>query len=238
MSAKRLLQITLIMVLLAASLAIPRSASAAGPCGSVYIVQPGDWLIKIANYCGVSLSALYAANPGVAYQFYIYPGQALNIPGGGSGGAVPGNPPPVPGVPQNGCATPFCQPFGIPASPGAISYHWYPSMVVTPQVGGNFFQAAVSAGTQFTFQTKVLNNGDVPLQVIANLTPPSDWEDGNYNDCPGVLNVGAVCTFTWVFTPHNRGSILVRVYVRGFYTDPYGASQRVTNSPAFVFNVQ
>ena len=83
MFIKRMLQITLIMAVLAASLAIPRSASAEGPCASIYIVQPGDWLTKIANYCGVSLSALYDANPGVAYQLYIYPGQALNIPGGG-----------------------------------------------------------------------------------------------------------------------------------------------------------
>ena len=79
MFAKRLLQITLILAILLTSFAIPRSASASGPCGSTYIVQPGDWLSRIANRCGVSLSALYAANPGVEYQRYIYPGQVLDL---------------------------------------------------------------------------------------------------------------------------------------------------------------
>ena len=89
MLAKRVLQITLIVAVLAAFLAAPRSASAAGACGNYYVVQPGDWLIKIAERCGVSLSALYAANPGVAWQRYIYPGQVLNIPDSGSGGPLP-----------------------------------------------------------------------------------------------------------------------------------------------------
>jgi LysM repeat protein len=235
MFIKRMLQITLIMAVLAASLAIPRSASAEGPCASIYIVQPGDWLTKIANYCGVSLSALYDANPGVAYQLYIYPGQALNIPGGG---VLPVNPPPAPIIPQNNCATPFCQPFAIPPAPGAIAYHWYPSMVVTPNIDNHFYQATVSFGAPFTFQAKVRNNGDVPLQVIANLTTPAGWDlNANFNDCPAALHVGAVCTFSWVFTPHARGSVLLRVYARGFYTDPYGATQRVTGSPGFVVNV-
>ena len=48
-----------------------------------YTVQPGDWLSRIARNCGVTLSALYAANPGVsARTSYIYPGQVLVIPGG------------------------------------------------------------------------------------------------------------------------------------------------------------
>ena len=62
MFAKRLIQITLILAVLVAGFAMPRIASAAGPCGSIYIVRPGDWLSKIANRCGVTLSALYAAN--------------------------------------------------------------------------------------------------------------------------------------------------------------------------------
>jgi LysM repeat protein len=234
-----MLQITLILAVLAASLAIPRTASAAGPCGNIYVVQRGDWLTKIAQRCGVSLSALYAANPGVQYQRYIYPGQVLNIPDGGSGGALPGYPPPPPGYPVPGCANPFCQSPGTTQPyPGAISYYWYPSMVVTPKVDGNFYQATAYVGTQFTFLTKVQNNGDVPLQVIANLTLPSDWDAyETSDDCPDALNVGATCTFTWALTPHDRGSVLVRVYARGFYTDPYGASQRITRSPAFIFNV-
>jgi LysM repeat protein len=84
MFAKRIIYLALVMVVVVACFAFPRSASAAG-CGSSYVVQRGDWLAKIANRCGVSLSALYAANSWAAYYRYIYPGQVLNIPGGGPG---------------------------------------------------------------------------------------------------------------------------------------------------------
>ena len=80
MSMKRVVQLSLIVVLLFASLAFTSSASASGYCASNYVVQPGDWLAKIARRCGVTLSEMYTANPGVGY--YIYPGQVLKIPGG------------------------------------------------------------------------------------------------------------------------------------------------------------
>lgn len=80
MSNKKTIQLGLIVVLLFVSLGFAGSASASGYCGSTYIVQPGEWLAKIARNCGVTLSELYTANPGVGY--YIYPGQVLYIPGG------------------------------------------------------------------------------------------------------------------------------------------------------------
>ena len=80
MFTKRMIQLTLILVVLSSSLAVTRNASAGGGCGSTYVVQRGDWLSKIATRCGVTLSQLYAANPWVGY--YIYPGQVLAIPGG------------------------------------------------------------------------------------------------------------------------------------------------------------
>jgi len=80
MSTKRLIQLAVILILLFASLAFTNNASASGYCASRYVVQPGDWLAKIARNCGVTLSQMYTANPGVGY--YIYPGQVLNIPGG------------------------------------------------------------------------------------------------------------------------------------------------------------
>jgi LysM repeat protein len=80
MSTKRLIQLTVIVILLFASLAFTQDASASGYCPASYVVQPGDWLAKIARHCGVTLSQMYAANPGVGS--YIYPGQVLNIPGG------------------------------------------------------------------------------------------------------------------------------------------------------------
>lgn len=80
MSTKRIIQIALVFVLAFASFAFTRDVSASGYCGSTYVVQRGDWLAKIARRCGVTLSAMYAANPGVYSR--IYPGQVLNIPGG------------------------------------------------------------------------------------------------------------------------------------------------------------
>jgi len=237
MFAKRVLQITLIMAVLVASLAIPRNASAGSgsTCGNVYIVQSGDWLSRIADRCGVSLSALYVANPGVENQRYIYPGQSLNIPDGVS---VPVHSQPGPVNPQNGCPNPYCQPYTQPYAGNSIPYFWYASMIVTPRVGSSFYQATAYVGTQFTFQADVTNNGDVPLQVIADLTPPSGWDvNEEYNNCPDSLNVGNLCTFTWVFTPHNRGVVYVRVYAKGLYTDSNGDSQHTTKSPAFFFNV-
>jgi LysM repeat protein len=93
MSAKRLLQLCLILILLLVSFAATGKANAWSYCGSTYVVQRGDWLAKIARHCGVTLSALRAANPWTYHDRYIYPGQVLNMPGyydgydgGGPGG--------------------------------------------------------------------------------------------------------------------------------------------------------
>lgn len=82
MFGKRLFQLGLILVILAASFATTASVQAASTCGSTYVVQPGDWLAKIARRCGVSLADLYAANSWTRYYYYIYPGQVLVMPGG------------------------------------------------------------------------------------------------------------------------------------------------------------
>jgi LysM repeat protein len=96
MFAKRMMQLTLILVLLVSCLAVTNNAAAAGNCSSTYIVQRGDWLSKIANRCGVTLSQLYAANPWVGN--IIYPGQRLNIPSGYNNGWDGGSrPQPGPG---------------------------------------------------------------------------------------------------------------------------------------------
>jgi hypothetical protein len=111
-------------------------------------------------------------------------------------------------------------------------------MIVTPRVGSSYYQATTPVNTSILFQADVRNNGDVPLQTIALLTTPSGWELlEQYDNCPDALHVGAVCTFTWKFIPRVTGSVLLRVYARGFYTDPYGSTQRVTKSPGYVINV-
>ena len=81
MNFRRILQSILIVAVLLVSLAATtQDAKANAYCGSTYVVQPGDWLAKIARYCGVSTSALIAANPWTQYYYYIYPGQVLTIP--------------------------------------------------------------------------------------------------------------------------------------------------------------
>lgn len=82
MTIKRIVQLSVIVILLFTSFASVNNAKAWASCPSTYYVQPGDWLAKIARNCGVSLSSLVAANPWVNYSYYIYPGQALYIPGG------------------------------------------------------------------------------------------------------------------------------------------------------------
>jgi LysM repeat protein len=81
MSYKAFTQVFVLIVILLALFANPGNTQAQSSCGSTYVVQPGDWLSKIASYCGVTLSQMYASNPGVGY--YIYPGQVLVIPGSG-----------------------------------------------------------------------------------------------------------------------------------------------------------
>ena len=45
------------------------------------IVESGDTLLKIANRCGTTVSALKLANPQIGSGNLIYPGQSLMLPG-------------------------------------------------------------------------------------------------------------------------------------------------------------
>ncbi len=60
-------------------------ATTGGTCSNPYIVQRGEWLYSIARKCGVTPGAILAANPGINPN-YLYPGQSLNMPGGGTSG--------------------------------------------------------------------------------------------------------------------------------------------------------
>lgn len=82
MSTKRVFQFFLIIAIVLVSMAATPKAHAWSTCGGSYVVQPGDWLAKIARYCGVTLADLRAANTWTYYRHYIYPGQVLVIPGG------------------------------------------------------------------------------------------------------------------------------------------------------------
>ncbi len=56
-------------------------ASGGALCASPYVVQSGDWALRISEKCGVSLDALRAANPGVDLA-NLSVGQQIAIPTG------------------------------------------------------------------------------------------------------------------------------------------------------------
>jgi LysM repeat protein len=80
MNAKKFLQLFILAAVFLASFATTSSAFAAG-CGSSVIVESGDTLLKIANRCGTTVSALKLANPQIGSDSLIYPGQSLVLPG-------------------------------------------------------------------------------------------------------------------------------------------------------------
>jgi LysM repeat protein len=84
MSFKTLSQIFVLIAILVASFASPGSAQAWSGCGNTYVVQWGDTLAGIAAYCGTTVAAIYAVNPGISG--YLYAGQVLVMPGNYSGG--------------------------------------------------------------------------------------------------------------------------------------------------------
>lgn len=57
------------------------TGEAPADCGPTVVVQPGDWLAKIARRCGTSVEALLAANPQISNPSVVVPGQILQIPG-------------------------------------------------------------------------------------------------------------------------------------------------------------
>jgi LysM repeat protein len=67
---------------------------APSPSGQTYIVRPGDTLMSVAARHGVTSSQLASVN-GLYRNAWLYVGQRLTIPGGGTPGAqpAPSNPP-------------------------------------------------------------------------------------------------------------------------------------------------
>lgn len=86
MSRKSFTQILVLGLLLAAFLAVPASVQAGGMCGGKYTVDAGDTLNSIAARCGISVSAITSANPGVADP--LKAGQTLTLPVGTNAGGV------------------------------------------------------------------------------------------------------------------------------------------------------
>jgi len=115
-----------------------------------------------------------------------------------------------------------------------------PNMQVSLVSGDSTYASTVYAGNSLIFRAKVKNTGNVPLQVTANLTVPQGWDvdQEKYSDCPENLAVQSSCTISWYFTPQTTGQVILRVYARGGYTTSTGTSSRITQSPAFIFNVK
>jgi hypothetical protein len=114
-----------------------------------------------------------------------------------------------------------------------------PDMVVTLMSRGSAYTTTVDFGSEFTFQARVQNTGNLPLEIVTNLDVPQGWDVNERNDdCPDSLDISGTCTFTWQFTPHVSGSFYLRVYTRGLYTDSSGNNSRITRSPAFLLNVR
>lgn len=95
-----------------APLQAPVSGSA---CYTPYIVQAGDTFSKIAQACGVPMSDLLAANPGLANPNLIYPGQELRIPSGVQPGLNPLADAAATAAAQQQAAAPGWNPSGQPA---------------------------------------------------------------------------------------------------------------------------
>lgn len=80
MSTRKFFQLFVLVAILLASFASTSSAFAAG-CGTSVTVVSGDTLLKIANRCETTVSALRRANPEIGSGSLIFPGQVLQLPG-------------------------------------------------------------------------------------------------------------------------------------------------------------
>lgn len=80
MKSKRMLQSVVVIAILVSSFASTSRALAWYNCASYITVQWGDTLSGLAAYCGTTISAIRAANPGLGW--WVYAGQVLYIPTG------------------------------------------------------------------------------------------------------------------------------------------------------------
>lgn len=72
-------QISILTLCLVVYFGIPVIVQAGGICGGTYYVEGGETVGSIARRCGTTVSAIYAANPGLSAS--LYSGQALFVPG-------------------------------------------------------------------------------------------------------------------------------------------------------------
>lgn len=80
MNNKRILQGFIVLAMLLASFVTTGSVHAWYGCGGYVTIQWGDTLSRLAAYCGTTVSAIRAANPGLGW--WVYAGQVIYIPSG------------------------------------------------------------------------------------------------------------------------------------------------------------
>ena len=108
---KKLLVIAIVLAL--AGLAVPAERTFAWFCTNPHTVVRGEFMAQIAQNCGITLSALEAANPQIANPNLIFAGEQLTIPGGGTS---------VTSTPVTSTATPTAVPtVMITGTPGIPS---------------------------------------------------------------------------------------------------------------------
>lgn len=81
MNGKRTIQVVVLLAVALSTMGFAGSASA-WYCNSYITVQWGDTLSGIASYCGTTVEAIRAANPGLGW--WVYAGQVLYVPNGTS----------------------------------------------------------------------------------------------------------------------------------------------------------
>jgi len=164
----------------------PVSGSA---CGSVYIVQPGDTLFRIALKCGVSMFAIASANSFTNLNL-IYVGQRLVIPGGGSGPSLTSTavPTTIPAATPTPALTHGITGQLTLCNPSKLTYATYErvcfNMLLTNQtaqsVGYTFLglHAVSLSGGSSQFHTSWSGNLSIPAHGVGPTS--SGWEDGLY----------------------------------------------------------
>ena len=119
MLSNRFFRWAFIAVLIAVTLAVPKSALAWSDCGPTYVVQWGDTLGSVSEKCGIPVDDLYQANPNVGYM--LYAGQTLVIPGNYPDGGY-----------YDGCQTSDCYGYQNPRNcdgyPGSAGCGGFPDV--------------------------------------------------------------------------------------------------------------
>ena len=155
------------------SLTIP--ANACGNCtapgvGGVYVVQLGDTFSAIASRNGISLGALWQANPGIANIDLLYPGQMLYLPAAAQPAAPPySNPSFFPSQPYYPTPTPV--PASVPLSVGQVS----PGTPLANMELSNRSGAAVYVSLQGTARDGSSVIREYPVSGTMQETIPAGW---------------------------------------------------------------